>query len=82
MIHRLSSLRPKAYLIVFSNNPKVKGAVAIDFGVYVYPISPETTDPVSFIKNHGANYGFTTTQNLRILKIEMDGDKISSSRIH
>lgn len=47
----------------------MKGAVAIDFGVYVYPISPETTDPVTFIKNHGANYGYSTTHNLRILKI-------------
>jgi len=68
-------------LIVFSNNPKVRGAVAIDFGVYVYPLGPDT-DPVTFLKNHGANYGYSSIHNIRVLKIEMDGEKISSSRIH
>ena len=37
LIHRLSTLRPRAYIIVFSDNSKVKGAVGADFGVYVYP---------------------------------------------
>jgi pyruvate kinase len=82
LIHRLSSLRPRAYLIIFSNNQSVKGAVAIDFGVYVYPKDPSHTDPTLFLKHHGENYGFKPHQNVRILKIEMDGVRISSSRIH
>jgi pyruvate kinase len=57
LIHRLSTLRPRAYIIVFTDNPKVKGAVAIDFGVYVYPKGP-IRDPINFVKNHGPNYGF------------------------
>lgn len=52
LIHRFSSLRPKAFLIIFSDNPKVKGAVAIDFGVYVYPKGPDT-NPVHFLRAHG-----------------------------
>lgn len=74
-------MRPKAYVIVFSSNPKVRGAVGIDFGVYVYPKGPDT-DPIVFLKNHGENYGFKPTQTIRILKIELDHDKIVSSQIH
>lgn len=72
LIHRLSSLRPKAFLIVFSDSPKVRGAVAIDFGVYVYP-KEKAADPVRFLKEHGENYGYKATQKIRVLKIEMDG---------
>lgn len=60
LIHRLSTLRPKAYIIVFSNNPKVRGAVGVDFGVYVYPVTADT-DPVRFLKNHGEKYGMKAT---------------------
>lgn len=68
MIHRLSTLRPKAYIIVFTDNPKIKGCVGVDFGVYVYPKGPDS-DPVNFLKNHGENYGFKANQNIRVLKI-------------
>lgn len=76
-------MRPKAFLIVFSDNPKVKGAVAIDFGVYVYP-KGQDQNPVHFLKTHGENYGYgySTTQKIRVLKIELEHDKVVSSRIH
>jgi pyruvate kinase len=36
LIGKISSLRPKAFIIVFTDKPEVKGAVAIRFGVYCY----------------------------------------------
>ena len=39
LINRLSSLRPKAYIIAFSDNKKIKNLSAVNFGVYVYPTS-------------------------------------------
>lgn len=68
LIHRISTLRPQAYIIVFSDNPKVRGAVAIDFGVYVYP-KGKVTDPAYFIEHHGEKYGLKPNQSTRILKI-------------
>lgn len=50
LIHRLSTLRPKAYLIVFTDNEKVRGAVSADFGVYVYRIT-KLDQWNNFIKN-------------------------------
>lgn len=37
LINRLACLRPRAYLCVFSDDPKVKCLTALNFGVYVYP---------------------------------------------
>ena len=68
LISRLSSLRPHAYLIVFTDNPKVKGAVAINFGVYCYPTSENTT-PRRFIEAHGSNYGLSPVEKVRILRL-------------
>ena len=68
MINRLSSLRPKAYIIVFSNNKNVKNAVAINFGVYVYP-QDEVANPNKFIEVHGENYGIQPKETTRILSL-------------
>jgi|LakMenE01Jun11ns_1017448.scaffolds.fasta_scaffold7726536_1 pyruvate kinase len=38
-IHRISTLRPKAFIIIFSDNNSLKGAVATDFGVYVHSLN-------------------------------------------
>ena len=57
LINRLSSLRPKAYLIVFSNEKKVENAVTINFGVYCYP-KDGIRNPIKFIEVDGKNYGF------------------------
>lgn len=37
LINRLSSLRPRAYICVFTDNPTVKRLTAINFGVYCFP---------------------------------------------
>lgn len=65
-------MRPRAYLIVFTNNKYVKGAVAVNFGVYCYPCGGDSR-PSNFLKNHGENYGFNTEQKVRVLTIETEG---------
>lgn len=79
MIRRLSTLRPYAYIIVFTDNPKVRGAVAINFGVYCYPLS-ERASPQEFVNKKAKNYGFSPTQPIRILDLEVSGEKIVASR--
>jgi pyruvate kinase len=39
LIHRISTLRPKSFIIIFSDNNSLKGAVANDFGVYVHSLN-------------------------------------------
>jgi hypothetical protein len=36
-INQLSSLRPRAYICVFTDNPVVKNLTALNFGVYCFP---------------------------------------------
>ena len=81
LINRISSLRPKAYLIVFSNEKKVKNAVAINFGVYCYP-KGEFSNPNKFIEAHGVNYGLKAKEEVRVLSLEAEDSKIVSSRIY
>lgn len=59
----------------------MRGAVGIDFGVYVYPKGPDT-DPNTFVKRHYQNYGYKQNQNIRVLKVELENDKISNSRVY
>ena len=44
---------------MFTDDKKVKNAVAINFGVYVYP-KDEYKHPNKFIEDHGENYGIKT----------------------
>ncbi len=39
LINRLSCLRPRAYICIFSDQPNVKNLTAINFGVYCFPKS-------------------------------------------
>ena len=39
MINQLSALRPRAYICVFSDTPRVKNLTALNFGVYCFPRS-------------------------------------------
>ena len=80
LIHRLSTLRPRAYIIVFTDNSKVKGAVGADFGVYVYPT--ETEEPGTFVKNFGEHFGIKINTSLRILKVEIEKSRIFGTKIH
>ena len=77
LINRLSSLRPKAYIIAFSNNPKVKNLVSVNFGVYSYPLS--MADPKKFISEVGSEYGIK--QEAKILSLESEGSKIVGSKL-
>ena len=39
LINQISSLRPRAYICIFSDNPSIKRQTAINFGVYCFPRS-------------------------------------------
>lgn len=81
MIGKISSLRPKAFIIVFTDKPEVKGAVAIRFGVYCYKRG-EDEKAETFLKGHGHKYGFAVKDTIRILQVEADGEKLVSSRLY
>lgn len=68
LIGKISALRPKAYIIVFTDKPEVKGAVAIRFGVYCYLKGYDIVAD-NFLKNHGHKYGYTLNDTVRILQI-------------
>lgn len=72
LIGKISALRPKAFVIVFTDNPHVKGAVAIRFGVYCYQ-KGESMVPQNFLNSHGFKYGFANTDTVKILQIEAEG---------
>lgn len=36
LVHRLSTLRPKSYILVLSNNQAMKKAISLDFGVSAF----------------------------------------------
>jgi pyruvate kinase len=66
LIGKIASLRPKAYVIVFTNKSEVKGAVAIRFGVYCYR-RDEFKDSADFLKGRGSKYGYKENETIRIL---------------
>lgn len=68
MIGKISSLRPKAFIIVFTDKPEVKGALAIRFGVYCYKKGFDMV-PENFLKDHGHKYGYSLADTVRILQI-------------
>jgi pyruvate kinase len=80
LIGKISALRPKAFVIVFTDNPHVKGAVAIRFGVYCY-LKGDSMKPEIFLRDHGFKYGFANTDTAKFLQIEAEGEKIVTSRI-
>jgi pyruvate kinase len=57
LINRLSCLRPRAYICIFTDKPHVKNLTAINFGVYCYPRAL-AKNPEEFIHTVGA--GFVT----------------------
>lgn len=80
LIGKISALRPRAYIIVFTDNPQVKGAVAIRFGVYCY-LKGDDINPENFLRGHGHKYGYTFNDTIRILQIEAEGEKIVSTKL-
>lgn len=81
LISKISALRPRAYIIVFTDKPEIKGAIAIRFGCYCYR-RDEFKTPDDFLKGRGFKYGYNETDPVRILEIEADGEKIVSSKLY
>lgn len=80
LIGKISALRPKAFIIVFTDIPEVKGAVAIRFGVYCYRTGSDMKAE-TFLKGHGHKYGYSINDTVRVLQIEAEGEKIISTRL-
>lgn len=57
LVGKISALRPRAYVIVFTNKSEVKGAIAIRFGVYCYR-KDEFKDADDFLRGRGFKYGY------------------------
>ena len=67
LVGRLSCLRPRAYICVFTDNPVVKKLTALNFGVYVYP-RQMINNPEEFVGTVGQNLVFGG--KAKILKLE------------
>ena len=59
-------MRPKAFIIVFTDKTEVKGALAVRFGVYCYNKGSDMV-PKNFLKDHGHKYGYSSADTIRIL---------------
>jgi len=71
LINQLSSLRPRAYICVFTDNPAVKNATAVNFGVYCFPKS-YIKNPDEFIHTVGAQFIPQARPEPVILHLETD----------
>jgi hypothetical protein len=65
LINRISSLRPRAYICVFSDDPRMKNATALNFGVYCFPKKFESKLSL-FLTDHGAGFGLKKATALHI----------------
>ena len=75
-IQRLSSLRPRAYICVFTDNPTVKRQTAVNFGVYCFP-RELMKNPDRFVGTLGDQFIPRSRPEAVILHLETD----SRSRI-
>jgi pyruvate kinase len=66
LINRISSLRPRAYLCIFTDAPYVKALTAVNFGVYCFP-RHFIKNPEEFIKTVGSE--FVNKKEATILKL-------------
>ena len=73
LINRLSSLRPKAYICVFTENPRVKNLTALNFGVYCFPKSFKE-NPENFIGTFGSQFIAAGKKEACILHLETNKD--------
>lgn len=79
LINRISSLRPRAYLCVFSDNPSVKNLTAINFGVYTFP-RHFIKNPEEFVNTIGR--GFVKQGKALILQLETnDKEEIVNHKV-
>ncbi len=69
MVNRLASLRPRAYICVFSDDPSVKRLTALNFGVYAFPVQM-MKNPEEFVGTVGSD--LVVNGRAKILKLETD----------
>ena len=69
LINRLSSLRPRAYICIFTDYPYVKNLTAINFGVYCFPRAL-VKDYEAFVKTVGAGFVVGNRPEVTILHLE------------
>lgn len=65
LVNRISSLRPKAYICVFSDDPKMKHGTALNFGVYCFPKRFESKLG-EFLADHGQKFHLKKATALHI----------------
>ena len=81
LISRISSLRPRAYLCIFTDAPHVKNLTALNFGVYCFP-KRFAKEPEEFIGEVGAGFVVSNRPEVTILHLETDHDgRIDNHRI-
>lgn len=69
LINRLSSLRPRAYICIFTDYPYVKNLTAINFGVYCFPRSL-VKDYERFVGTVGQGFVVGNRPEITILHLE------------
>jgi pyruvate kinase len=68
LINRLSSLRPRAYICIFTDEPYVKNLTAINFGVYCFP-KAMARNPEEFVGTVGVNFIVNNRPEVTILHL-------------
>ena len=79
LISQISTLRPRAYICIFTDNPKVKSLTAILFGVYCFP-QTFIKNPDEFIATFG--FQFIPRGRPEACILHLDLDKYSNITAH
>lgn len=81
LINRLSSLRPRAHICIFTDYPYVKNLTAINFGVYCFPRTLVKSYE-QFIATVGAGFVVGNRPEVTILHLETnDKGEIVNHRV-
>jgi hypothetical protein len=81
LINRLSSLRPRAYICIFTDYNYVKNLTAINFGVYCFP-RKYVKNYEEFIATVGSGFVNINRPEVTILHLETNDDgKIINHRV-
>jgi len=68
LINSIACLRPRAYICVFTDTPRVKSLTAINFGVYCFPRSM-SKNPEEFVGTVGQGFVVGNRQLVTILHL-------------
>lgn len=81
LINRISSLRPRAYLCIFTDDINVKNLTTCNFGVYTFPRS-FAKNPEEFIGTIGKGFVTSNRPEVTILHLETDASgRITDHRV-